>query len=148
MPSFGIGVYIGRWNIAIGSDDRQDFRGVAARHALEFALRHALRVANDSPLAAAIGNIYRSGFPGHPCGESLYFVERYAGVVANSALRRTARNVVLHTKSSEHFDLAIIELHGHGHFQNALRSSQYLPQARIEFQIFGSHIELKLRDAK
>ena len=66
-----VGVNVGRGNIDLRTDDRLNFRGVAARHALEFALGHALGIADDAALGPAVREIDRGGLPGHPRGERL-----------------------------------------------------------------------------
>src|SRR6266478_3225023 len=66
----------------------------------------------------------------------------------DAALARPARHVVLHAVAGKHLHLAVVHLGGQGNFQHALRSAQNLPQAEIELQEFGGHVELNLRDAK
>ena len=127
---------------------RQNFRRVAPRHALEFRLAHALRVADHAALAAAERNVHRRRLPRHPHRQRLHFIRRNAGMVANSALRRSARHVVLHAISRENFHLPVVHLRGDGHFQHALRRAQDLAQARIELQVLSGEIKLNLRDAK
>ncbi len=143
-----VGVNIGRGNIDFRADDGLNFRGVAARHAFEFALGHALGIADDAALGAAVGKIHGGGLPGHPCGQRLHFIERDVRVIAQAALGRAARHVVLHAKSGEDFHLAVVHFHGDGNFHDALRRAQNLAQARIELQVFRRHVKLDLRDAK
>ena len=131
-----------------GTNDRLNFRGVAARHAFQFALRHALGIADDAALGAAVGEIDGGRLPGHPGGEGFHFIECDAGVIAQPALGRTARHVVLHAESGEDFHLVVIHFHRDRNFHDALRCAQNLAQARIELQIFRRHIKLDLRDAK
>ena len=64
----------------VGPMMRQNLAGIAARHALEFALGHALGIANHAALGAAEGNIHGRRLPGHPGGERFHFVERDVGM--------------------------------------------------------------------
>ncbi len=117
-------------------------------HALQLGLGHALGVADDPALRAAVGNVHRRGLPRHPRGQRLHFVQRDVGVVADAALRRPARHVVLHPKAGEHLHLPVVHLRGDGGFQDALWRAQNLPESEIELQVFRGHIELNLRDAE
>ena len=86
--------------------------GVAARDALQFALRQQRGVADDAALGAAERNVDDRAFPGHPGGQRAHFVERHVGREADAALGRAAGDGVLHAIAGEHFDAAVIELHG------------------------------------
>ena len=125
----------------------KNFGGETARHAFEFGLAHALRIADHAALAAAKGNVHGGGFPGHPSRERFHFVERDTGVIADAAFGGAARDVVLHAKAGEDFHLAVVHLGRDGNFQDALRGSQNLAHAGIELQVLGGDIELDLRDA-
>ena len=69
-----IGVNVRRRNVHRGADDGKDLARVTARHALQLALGHALGVADHPALGAAERNVDGGRFPGHPGGQSLYFV--------------------------------------------------------------------------
>ena len=45
-----VGIHVGRGNIFFRPDEFDEFRGVAARHAFEFAERHFFGIANDCRL--------------------------------------------------------------------------------------------------
>ena len=143
-----IGINIRRGNIDFGTDDRLNFRGVAARHALELAFGHALGIANDAALGAAVREIDGRGLPRHPGGQRFHFIQRDVRVIAQPALGRAARHIVLHAESGEDLHLAVSSFTGIGNFHDALRRAQNLAQARIELQVFRRHIKLDLRDAK
>jgi hypothetical protein len=83
-----------------------------------------------------------SAFPRHPRGERRDFVERHAGVVADAALRRSERDVVLDAVAGEHFDLAVVHLHRARHDDLALRMREDLPDARIEAEDARGAVEL------
>ena len=143
-----IGINVGSGNVEVGTDDRQNFAGIAAGHALELGFGHTLGIADDAALGAPKGHVDRGGFPGHPCGERFDFVKCDVRMVADAALAGSARHVVLHAVAGENFYLTVIHLCRDGNFQDALGSAQDLPQSGIELQEFRGHIELNLRDAK
>ena len=131
-----------------GADEWQNFAGVTAGDAFQFALGHALGIAIHAALRATEGNVDRGSLPGHTCRQSFHFIERDVGMKTDSACARTARNVVLHAVTGEDFHLAVVHFGGNGDFQNAFGRAQNLAQAGIEFQKFRGHIELNLGDAK
>ena len=88
-----VGVHVGRGNVLLRSDEVDDLRGVAAGHALQFALAHCFGIADDAALGAAEGNVDDGALPGHPTGQGAHFVERDVGRVANAALGRAAGDV-------------------------------------------------------
>ena len=67
-------------------------------------------------------------------------------MVADAALGRAARDIVLNPVAGENFDLSIVQFRGHGYFQHPLGHAQDLAKAWIELQIFGGDIELNLRN--
>src|SRR5579863_6273917 len=69
-------------------------------------------------------------------------------MVANAALGRSARHVVLYSEAGEHFHLAVVHLCGNGYFQHAFRRAQDLPQPLVKLQVLGSHIKLNLGNSK
>src|ERR1039458_7690520 len=69
-------------------------------------------------------------------------------IISFPAFRRAARDIVLHAKSGEHFQLAVIHFHGNGNFKNPFRRAKNLAESGIELQKFSGHIKLELRDAK
>ena len=79
---------------------------------------------------------------------AFHFIQCDVGVIAEPALGRTARHIVLHAKSGKHFHLAVVHFYRDRNFHHALRCAQDLAQARIELQVFRRHIKLDLRDAK
>ena len=105
-----VGVDVGRRHVLLRSDDVDDLGGVAAGEGLEFALRHRGGVADDSALAAAERHLGHGALPGHPGRQRRDFVERDAGVVADAALGRAERDVVLHAVAGEDLDLAVVAL--------------------------------------
>ena len=74
-----VGVHVGRGHILLRPDELDDLRGVPARHALQFALAHLLRVADHAALGAAKGDVHHRAFPRHPTGQRAHFVQGQSG---------------------------------------------------------------------
>ncbi len=88
-----IRVHIRRWNVLIRPDQRQNLAGIPAGHALQFALRHPLRVADYSALGAAKRHIHHRRLPGHPRSQCFHFVQRH---VRDDSGVRPCRGRALH----------------------------------------------------
>ena len=71
-----VGVDVGRGNVLLRPDERQNRAGVAARHPFQLALRHLFGIAGDAAFGAAEGNVHHRALPRHPRGQRLHFVER------------------------------------------------------------------------
>jgi hypothetical protein len=136
-----VSINVGGGDILFRADKLEQFGGVAARHALQFALRHFVRIANDSTLGAAKGNIHYRAFPGHPARERADFVEIDVRPIAQSTLGRPSRNRVLHAESSENLEVPIIHRHRDVHNDFAAGAAQHLPQALVEIQLMRRQIE-------
>jgi hypothetical protein len=81
-------------------------------------------------------------FPRHPGCQRGHFVERDAGVIADAALRRAERDVVLHAVAGEDFDLAVVHLNRTRHGDLSLGVREDLPDAGLEVEDAGGAIEL------
>ena len=101
-------------------------------------------VADDAALGAAEGKPHHGALPGHPCRQGLDFVERDVGVVADAALGRPAKVVVLRTVALEDPDRAVVHPHGNGNDQHPFRPPQPLVDAGAQPQSFGGKVELVL----
>src|SRR5262249_50796032 len=110
-------VDVRRGDVAVWPDEHRDLGRVAARHALQLAHGHLLRVANHPALCAAVRDPHYRALPGHPHGQRADLVQIYLGVVADAALRGPAREVVLHAVPGEHADVAVVHLDGKVHRQ-------------------------------
>ena len=62
-------------------------------------------------------------------------------VIANTALGRTARDVVLHAVAGEHFDTAVVHLDRTRHDDLPFRFGEDVPDAWVEFEDPGSYLE-------
>ena len=123
-----------RRHVAVGAEDVHDPRGVAARDALELTLRQLARIADHAALAAAERHVDDGALPRHPRGQRGDLIEGHAGMVADTALGRSQRDVVLDTVAREHLDLAVVALDGARHGDLPLRMGQDLPDAGIEIE--------------
>ena len=138
-----VGVDVGRGNVFLGADELDELGGVAAGHALQFAARHVLGIANDSALGSAEGDVHHGALPGHPTGEGANFIERYVGRVAHAALGRAARDGVLHTVAGEDFQSAAVHHHRDVDDDFAVGLLQHAPQAFIEIEFAGGDVKAR-----
>ena len=137
-----VSVDVRRRHVFLRADRVDDFGDVAPRQRFDFALRHLGRVANHAAFAAAERNVRDRAFPRHPRGQRGDFVERDARVIANAALRRTERDVVLDAIAGEYLDLAVVHLDRARHDDLSLRMGEDLPDARFEVEDARRSIEL------
>ena len=137
-----VGVDVGRRDVLLRTDRIDDLGDVAPRQRLELAARHPRRVADDAALAAAERDVRDGALPGHPGRERGHFVEGDVGVVADAALCRTERDVVLHAIAGEDLDLAVVHLHRTRDGDLPLRMREDLPDAGLEVEHAGGDVEL------
>ena len=143
-----VGVDVWRRDVLVGTDRVDDLGDVAPRESFELALRHPRRVADDAALAAAERNVRDGALPRHPGSERGHFVETDVGVVPDTALRGTERDVVLHAVPREDFDFAAVHLHRTRHGDLTLRARQDAPDAWLQIEDAGGPIELLEHCAK
>ncbi len=96
-----VGANVGRGDVEVGPDQRLEPVHVAQRERLQLFAAQAARVDLDAALAAAEGHVGDGGLPGHLRRQHLEEVERDVLVVADAALVRPARLVVLHAVGLE-----------------------------------------------
>ena len=137
-----VGVDVGRRDVLLGADRVDDLGDVAARQRLELAARHPRRVADDAALAAAERHVRDGALPRHPGGQRRDFVERDVGVIADAALGRAERDVVLHAVAGEDLDLAVVHLDRAGDGDLPLGMREDLPDAGIEPEQARRAVEL------
>ncbi len=127
-----VGIDVGRGNIFLRPDELDQLGGVTPGHALQFAARHVLGIADDAALGAAEWDIDYRAFPGHPAGQGAYFIQRHIGSVTYAALGGAARDGVLHPISGEHFQLPVVHVDRDVNDDLAIRLLQNAPQALVE----------------
>ena len=108
-------IHIGRGDVGVGAQQRDDALGVAARDALQFPHAHRERITNHTTLRTAERQIDDRAFPSHPRGEGFHFLERDLHVEADPTLGRSTRRVVQHAVTGEHLHVPVVELNGHRH---------------------------------
>ena len=136
-----VGVDVGRRNVFLGADELDQLGGVAAGHALQFAARHVLGIADDAALGAAEGNVHYGALPGHPTGQGADFIERDVGRVAHATLGRAARDGVLHAIAGEDFELTVVHHYRDVDDDFAVGLLQHTPQAFVEIELVGGDVE-------
>ena len=136
-----VGVDVGGGNIFFGADEFDQFRGVAPGHALDFAHRHLVRIADHATLGAAERDVDHGALPGHPTGQGAHFVECDVGSVTNAAFARTARNGMLHAEAGENFQMPVVHLHRDIHRELTVGITQHPPQALIEVEFLSGQIK-------
>ena len=109
-----IGVNIRRGNVFVRPDQRRNLVCVAPRQPFKFVVRELVRVANNAAFCASEWDVDDGAFPGHPCCEGPYFVERDVGMIANAALARPTRAVMLHAEAFKHANGTVVHLHRKG----------------------------------
>ena len=118
--------HVGRRDVLLRADHRQQLGGEAAREALELALRHLARVAAHAALRAAVRQAQQRALPGHPHRERGALAEGHLRVVADAALRRPEHRRVLDAVAGEDDAAAVVELDRHGEHDRALGVAQPL----------------------
>jgi len=136
-----VGAHVGGGDIFFRSDEFDEFGGVAAGHALEFALGHFFGVADDATLGSAEGDVDDGALPGHPGGEGADFVERDVGGVADAAFSGAAGDGVLDAVAGEDFDGAIVHADGDVHDEFAGGLAEDPPNTLIEVEFFCCEVE-------
>ena len=81
------------------------------------------------PLPPPNGMLRDGALPRHPRRQRRHFVERDVGVIADAALGRAERDVVLHAVAGEDLDLAVVHLHRARHDDLPLGVGEDLPDA-------------------
>ena len=94
------------------------------------------------PFAAAERDVRDGALPRHPGGERRHLVERDARVIADAALGRAERDVVLDAIAGEDLDLAVVHLDRARHGDLPFGVREDLPDARLEVEDAGRSVEL------
>src|SRR5438128_6272734 len=132
-----VGVDVGRGHIFFRTDKLEQFGGVAAGHALQFAHGHLVGIADDTTFGATERNVHHGTFPGHPTGQGAHLVKGHVWRVADTTLGRAAGDGVLHAKTSEDRQGPVVHRHRNVHDNLAVGIAQHLPQSLIQVQLVG-----------
>ena len=106
----GVGVDVGRGDVAVRPEDRRDVEGVAAREPLELAPRQ--RAAGrrlHAALRAAERDVHDRALDRHVRGQRADLVHVDARVEAQAALAGAAARVVLDPPAGVHLDAPVVE---------------------------------------
>ncbi len=139
----GVGVDVGRGDVARGTDDDADLAGVAAGEPFQLLARQLLRIDTDAALGAAEGQVHRGILDGHPAGQRHHLFERDVGVVTQAALAGATRQAVLHAIALEMRHAAIVEFHRHVDDQRPLRARQRADPAFQVTEVGADAIDLR-----
>jgi hypothetical protein len=90
------------------------------------------RVAGNSALGAAEGNIHHCALPRHPGGQRLHLIQRYLRVVADAALGGTAHLAVLHAIAFKAVNVPVVHAHRHRDHQDPFGILDHLPNIVVE----------------
>src|SRR6478736_2060330 len=99
-------------------------------------------IANNAAFRASKWNVYGCALPGHPRSQRLDFIERYPGMIADAALTRAPRRVVLHTEAFKHPNASIIHLYRQRKRKRPPRAAKHLTHSWIKIAFFSRRIEL------
>ena len=138
-----VGIDVRGRNIFFWSDEFNQFGSIAPRHALDFAHRHLVGIANYAALRPAERDVDYGALPGHPTGQGAHFIERDIRRVADAAFCRAARNGVLDTKSGKHLQVPVIHLDRDVNREFTVGITQNPPQSVVEIEFLGGQIEAR-----
>ena len=137
----GVGVDVGRGNVAVGADDARERLHVGARQALQLGLGQRARIDLHRPLAAAIGQVHDRAFEGHPEGKHLHLLRRGVGMEADAALGGAARVVVAASPGQERFSRAVVHADHQTDFGGLAREFQLLDHVGVDVDVLGGFVE-------
>ncbi len=138
--------HVRRRNVPLRPDLHDDLGRIAARHALELALGHALGIADDATLGAPEGNAHQGALPGHPHRERLHLVERDVRVVADATFRRAAGDVVRDAMALEGGNRAVVHAGRDGHGHGFLDLREHADEIRIDVKRLPDELQLLLSE--
>src|SRR5439155_9761683 len=105
--------------------------------------RHLVGIADDASLGSAEWDIHYRTLPSHPARERSDLVESDVGSVTDAAFRGAAGNRMLHAKSGEDLELAIVHRDRDMNNELAVRILQNFPQAFIEIEFLSGEVEAR-----
>ena len=127
-----VGSHVRGGDVLVRAEQDGDFRGVPARQVFEFLRRQPGRVANHAAFRPAERNIDHGAFNGHPEGQGAYLVNIRLRVVADAALRRAARDIMVNPIAGEHFHRTIAHIDGEVDREFALGGAQHLMDVVVQ----------------
>ena len=142
----GVGVHVGRGDVAVGADHVADLGGEASGQALELARDERLGSHVTPPLAPPYGILTHAHFQVIRMARARTLVQVGLRVKAHAALGRAAGHVVPDAIAGEDAARAIVQLHREVHGDLALGVAQHLAHGRAQVELVGGAVVLVLGD--
>ncbi len=139
----GVGVDIGRRDIAIRPDDARESLDIGARQPLQLGLGQALGVDLHRPLAAAIGQVGHRALHRHPEGQGFDLFHRGVRVETDAALGRAARVVITTSPRQEGFARAVVHADQQPNLHRLARVFQFLQHVAVDLNMAGRLIKAR-----
>ena len=142
----GVGIHVGRGDVAVGTDERADLRREPAGEPLDLPNAQLLGVDNDAALGTAVRDVDAGALPAHPHGQCANLVQRHVLVIADAALPGPAADVVLHAVAGEDLHAAVVHGDGEVDGELTLRDAEHPTHAVVEIELVRRMVELGLGD--
>ena len=128
----GVGVHVGRRDVAVRADDVVDAVGEAAGHPLELGRAHRRRVDLDAALGPAERHVHERGLPRHQRRQRPHLLEVGGRVVADAALVGPAGAVVLDAVAAGDDHVPAVEPHRDLHGDLAIGGREHRVHLDVE----------------
>jgi hypothetical protein len=139
----GVGPHIRRRDVPLRTEQRPDLSRVAAGQPLQLADRQAPGGAGDAAFGPAEGDADQGALPGHGHRHRAHLVEVHVRRVADAALGRAARQVVLDAVPLEDGQRPVVDEDREAHRQLALAGAQDGVQGGMQVEALGNSVELR-----
>ena len=136
-----IRIHVGRGDVAVRPEDVADLLREAPGQALLLADAHRSRVALDAALRASERDVHEGRLPRHERRKRADLVDIGIGVVADAALVRTARGVVLDAIAGEDVEPAVVHSNGDLNSDLAVCRAEDFPHLVREPDVVGRAVE-------
>src|SRR5262249_10537541 len=137
------GVDVGSGDVGVWSDQVAQVGDVATGDLAQVRLGKLARVAADTPLGAAEGDVDDGALPGHPGGQGPDLIQGDVGVIADAPLARSAHVAVQDAIADEVAHGAVGQLHREFDDDGTDGPLEEFDQAALELgQVGGSSVEL------
>ena len=137
----GVGVHVGRGDVAVDAEHVPDGVGEAAGHGLNLAVAHGADVDGDAALGPTEGDVDERRLPRHERRQGPDLVEVGLRVVPDPALVGTAGAVVLDAIAREDAQLARVHAHRHLDADLPVRRLEHVVHLVLEMDEGGAAVE-------
>ena len=124
------------------ADERDHFLRVTAGQAFQFVLGQLARVAGNAALGAAVGQTGQGAFPAHPHRQRRHLAQRHVRMIAQAALGRAERQMVLHAVAGEHLGGPVVAMNRQGDRHGALGIFDAVALGVGDLQMVGHQVKL------